>query len=598
MIKLVRELIALMSPEQRKTFLFLQFFVVLMAIAEVVGIASIGPFMALVGNIDLVQTNAVVNKVYVQSGASSPIEFLFFIGVLVLVFLAISALLSVITVWKLSYFAARTGAEIGDALYGYYLRRDFLFHSTTTSAQLTKQIATEATRITDHILQPLVQINARIIAALFVSVAIFFYSPVISLVGLLVFLVTYCSLFFAVRGRLARNGKLISKVSKERFTLMNEGFGAIKDVQLLGREDSFIHKFRESGKIFAGAYGSSNGLYNMPRYLMEFVIYSGMVGLILILLKLYEGELSAILPVLAVFGLAAFKLLPSFQQIYSGVAQVKSNVSAFDSVKKDLARARAAAAAASAGRADDLLLTGHVELRSVGFQYPNKPTAALNDISLAFPLKSVIGIVGPSGSGKSTLVDVLLGLISPDKGELRVGGKLVNSENIRSWQDQLGYVPQSIFLTEGSIVENVAFGIAADVVDMAKVENAIRLAHLDEWVKGLPEGFATKIGERGVQISGGQRQRLGIARALYNDAEFLFFDEATSALDGVTEKMIMEAIEDFGRKKTIVMIAHRLNTVKNCDMIFMIEQGRVVDQGTYDHLFEHNAYFNKMASGV
>lgn len=598
MIKLVRELIALMSPEQRKTFLFLQFFVVLMAIAEVVGIASIGPFMALVGNIDLVQTNAVVNKVYVQSGASSPIEFLFFIGVMVLVFLAISALLSVITVWKLSYFAARTGAEIGDALYGYYLRRDFLFHSTTTSAQLTKQIATEATRITDHILQPLVQINARIIAALFVSVAIFFYSPVISLVGLLVFLVTYCLLFFAVRGRLARNGKLISKVSKERFTLMNEGFGAIKDVQLLGREDSFIHKFRESGKVFAGAYGSSNGLYNMPRYLMEFVIYSGMVGLILILLKLYEGELSAILPVLAVFGLAAFKLLPSFQQIYSGVAQVKSNVSAFDSVKKDLARARSAAAAASAGRADDLLLTGHVELRSVGFQYPNKPTAALNDISLAFPLKSVIGIVGPSGSGKSTLVDVLLGLISPDKGELRVGGKLVNSENIRSWQDQLGYVPQSIFLTEGSIVENVAFGIAADVVDMAKVENAIRLAHLDEWVKGLPEGFATKIGERGVQISGGQRQRLGIARALYNDAEFLFFDEATSALDGVTEKMIMEAIEDFGRKKTIVMIAHRLNTVKNCDMIFMIEQGRVVDQGTYDHLFEHNAYFNKMASGV
>lgn len=598
MIKLVRELIALMSPEQRKTFLFLQFFVVLMAIAEVVGIASIGPFMALVGNIDLVQTNAVVNKIYLLSGASTPIEFLFLIGVMVLVFLAISALLSVVTIWKLSYFAAKTGAEIGDTLYGYYLRRDFLFHSTTTSAQLTKQIATEATRITDHILQPLVQINARIIAALFVSIAIFFYSPVISLVGLFVFLVTYCTLFFAVRGRLARNGKLISKVSKERFTLMNEGFGAIKDVQLLGREDSFIRKFRDSGKIFAGAYGSSNGLYNMPRYLMEFVIYSGMVGLILMLLKLYEGELSAILPVLAVFGLAAFKLLPSFQQIYSGAAQVKSNVSAFDSVKEDLARARAAAEVPRFGHKDEPALEGQVELRSVAFKYPNKPTAALNDISLAFPLKSVIGIVGPSGSGKSTLVDVLLGLIAPDRGELRVGGTLIDSENMRSWQDQLGYVPQSIFLTEGSIVENVAFGIATDAVDMSKVENAIRLAHLDEWVKGLPEGLLTEIGERGVQISGGQRQRLGIARALYNDAEFLFFDEATSALDGVTEKMIMEAIEDFGRKKTIVMIAHRLNTVRNCDMIFMIEQGRVVDQGTYEHLFEHNAYFNKMANGV
>ncbi|MNJ18008.1 Heterocyst differentiation ATP-binding protein HepA [compost metagenome] len=598
MIKLVRELIALMSAEQRRTFLFLQFFVVLMAIAEVIGIAAIGPFMALVGNIDLIESNAFINKIYVQTGLSSPIDFLFLTGVLVLVVLAVSALLSVFTIWRLSYFAARTGAEIGDALYRYYLGRDFLFHSTTSSAQLTKQIATEATRITDHILQPLVQINARIIAAMFVSLAIFLYNPVISLVGIAVFLSTYCVLFLSVRGKLARNGNLISKVSKDRFTLMNEGFGAIKDVQLLGRERSFVDKFQASGKVFAGAYGSSNGLYNMPRYLMEFIIYSGMVGLILVLLKVYDGELSVILPVLAVFGLAAFKLLPSFQQIYSGAAQVKSNISAFEAVKEDLFRARSVANGTRSSGGEALALEGCIELRDISFQYPNKPTPALSNISLSFPMKSVIGIVGPSGSGKSTLIDVLLGLILPDSGQFLVGGQAVNEANVRQWQDKLGYVPQTIFLTEGTIIENVAFGLDADAVDLEKVKRSIKLAHLEAWVDGLPEGYASRIGERGVQISGGQRQRLGIARALYNDAELLFFDEATSALDGVTEKLIMEAIEDFSQKKTIVMIAHRLNTIMNCDIIFMVDQGRVVDQGTYDYLVEHNSYFKKMADGL
>ncbi|AZL67603.1 ABC transporter ATP-binding protein [Pseudomonas oryziphila] len=596
MIKLVRELVSLMSSEQRKSFLYLQFFVVLMAIAEVVGVAAVGPFMALVGNMELIQTNAVVNNLYLQSGLSSPIEFLFFTGVAVLVFLAVSAVLSVVTIWKLSNFAASTGAEMGDALYAYYLKQNILYHSVTTSSQLTKQIATEVARITDHVLQPLVQINARIVAALFISVAIFAYNPIISLAGLLVFFTAYVSLFFVVRGRLARNGKMISRVSKQRFTLMNEGFGAIRDVQLLGRESSFIRAFQESGRVFARAYGSSNGLYNMPRYLMEFIVYSGMVGLILILLKVHEGDLSAILPVLAVFGLAAFKLLPSFQQIYSGVAQVKSNISAFESIKHDLSLARASSLTSMIGRTEGDHLQGDVEFRSVEFCYPDKPTAALKNISLRIPRGAVVGIVGPSGSGKSTLIDLFLGLITPDKGAFLVGERVVDRNNVRQWQEQLGYVPQSIFLTEGTITENVAFGVEPEFIDAQKVKRAIQLAHLDEWVDALPDAYETRIGERGVQISGGQRQRLGIARALYDDADILVFDEATSALDGVTEKMIMEAVERFSHKKTIIMIAHRLNTIKNCDVIFMLDQGRVVDQGTYEYLMVNNEYFNRMAS--
>ena len=214
---------------------------------------------------------------------------------------------------------------------------------------------------------------------------------------------------------------------------------------------------------------------------------------------------------------------------------------------------------------------------------------------MAISANSVIGIVGPSGSGKSTLIDILLGLIQPQKGAIKIDGEVINSKNCRSWQNSIGFVAQSIFLSEGTIAENVAFGIPKDQINLQKVDQALKLAHLDELVQNLDKGIHTKVGERGVQLSGGQRQRVGIARALYYKAEVLVFDEATSSLDGITEKMIMEAIHEFSGQKTIIMIAHRLKTVKKCDQIFFIDKGQVVDVGTYNELIERNEHFKNMA---
>ena len=214
---------------------------------------------------------------------------------------------------------------------------------------------------------------------------------------------------------------------------------------------------------------------------------------------------------------------------------------------------------------------------------------------MVIPANSVIGIVGPSGSGKSTLIDILLGLIEPQKGAIKIDEEVINSKNCRSWQNSIGFVAQSIFLSEGTIAENVAFGIPKDQINLQKVQQALKLAHLDEMVQSLDKGIHTKVGERGVQLSGGQRQRVGIARALYYKAEVLVFDEATSSLDCVTEKMIMEAIHEFSGQKTIIMIAHRLKTVKKCDQIFFIDKGQVVDVGKYDELIERNEHFKNMA---
>ena len=583
-----------MTAGQRRTYFFLQVFVVFTALSEVMSVATIGPFIALVGDISLVEKNSLVNSLYLQSGLSTPMEFLFATGACVLFLLFFSAIISIFTIWRLSYFAARTGAEIGDALYEYYMNQSFLYHSQTSSSLLIKQISTEVGRITDHIFQPFVQINARVVAAIFLSIAIFVYNPVISIAGLLMFTVCYYLLFIAVRGRLARNGTAISQVSRKRFLLMNEGFGAVREIQLLGRQSDFIYEFKKSGEVFSEAYGSSNGLYNMPRYFMEFIIYSGMIGLILFLVKLYSGDLSEVLPVLAVFGIAAFKLLPFFQQIYSSTAQIKTNISAFKAIENDILKFRELNNV-SPGNFTKLLL-GAVKINNVFFRYPEKNTNSLDGISLEIPQGKIIGIVGPSGSGKSTLLDVLLGLIEPDNGCLIVSGETIEKHNIRSWQDKIGYVPQNIFLKEASIIENIAFGLDKGSINMEKVHAAVRLVHLEEWVSVLPEGLMTNVGERGVQLSGGQRQRIGIARALYNDVDYLFFDEATNALDGITENLIMEEIESLSHNKTIVMIAHRLNTVRNCDFIYMISSGRVVDQGDYDYLLKNNVEFQKMTN--
>mgnify|MGYP003634354487 FL=1 len=542
MIKLVKDLIALMTLEQRRSYYLLQVFVVLTALFEVVSIAAIGPFMAVVGNLELLEKNNILRYFYELSGVATPIDFLVFIGVFVLFFLLISSIVSILTIWKLSMFAAKTGAEFGDALYEFYLKNDFLYHSTKNSAQLTKQIATEVNRVTDHILQPLVQINARVVAAAFISIVIFIYNPVISIAGLLIFVSCYYILFVTVRGRLLRNGNKISEVSRNRFKLMNEAFDAIKDVHLLGRDSSFISQFRVCGEVFADAYGSSNGLYNMPRYLMEFIVYGGMISLILILVKSSGGDLSEVLPMLAVFGIAIFKLLPSFQQIYGSAAQIKSNVSAFHSIKSDLRSAREFKSRTT-NQDNKLSITdGAINLNDLYFRYPNKDLNALDGVDISIPSRSMVGVVGPSGSGKSTLLDIMLGLIFPDNGCMTIDHNKVEPTNVRSWQDMIGYVPQTIFLKDGSVIDNVAFGLDAEEVDLGKVENAIKLAQLEDWVANQPDGLMTQVGERGVQLSGGQRQRIGIARALYNNAEFLFLDEATSALDGITENLIMEAV--------------------------------------------------------
>lgn len=595
MLSIIKELFSLLSNKQRKQFYILQLLVILMAFIELISIASIAPFMALVGDITLIEENDIYSYLYDLSGLSSPIDFLFFSGVAVLIALALSATISMYTTWRLALYGTKVGVELSDRLYTYYLQQDWIFHTSGSSAQLVKQVSTEANRVSVGVITPLLQMNAKSILAIFIAISIVVYNPFIALLGIFLFAISYILLYKIVRGALSEYGKKVSEVWTSRFRLMNEGFGGVKDVILLDRSHDFIDRFEKKGSTLAHAQGTSLAMGQVPRFFIELLAFGAMIGLVLILLKTYEGNLGQVLPVLSVYALACFKLLPALQQIYSSITTIKSNLPAFESVRNDLQNSKKNLVVNNSTSSQSLEFRHHIYLDKISFSYPNKQKLALDSVTITIPVNHTVGIVGSSGSGKSTLIDIILGLLTPKSGSISIDETVITDTNKRKWQDKLGFVPQSIFLSEGSIAENIAFGIPSEEIDYDQVMQAISLAHLTELVEELPEGINTKVGERGVQLSGGQRQRIGIARALYNEADILIFDEATSALDGITEKIIMDAIHEFSGQKTIIMIAHRLKTVQQCDTIYLMEKGQVIDQGTYKELVDNNPKFREMA---
>ena len=594
MFKIIIEFFSLLTPSQRKQFYALQILIVIMTFVEILSILSIVPFMALIGDISILEKNNLLTALYLKSNLEE-YEFVFYTGIFVLVSLTIAAIVSIYIAWRLAMFAPKIGAEIAHRLYSYYLDKDLLFHTSGSSSYLTKKIAIETERVYQGILSPLMQMNARIVLVFSIVFIMFLYDPIVIIISLIVFSTVYIILFKFVRTRLEKNGQNISNMLSERFRLMSDSFGGIKDVLLLGRSNNFKKIFSRTSNKLANSEGNNIAIGLVPRYFMELIAFGTMIVLVLYLIKTSQGDLSLILPIISVYALAGMKLLPALLSIYSCAATVKGNLSAYEAIREDLKNTNLASIPLIKDGDNMGFKNNEICLKEVTFTYPGKKNPTLQNLSLTIKSKAVVGIVGTSGSGKSTLIDIITGLIKPQKGEVIIDGIPLAKHNLRQWQNKIGYVPQTIFLTEGTIAENVAFGIPKEFIDYEQVKKALKLANLDEFVSKLGNGVYSKVGERGVQISGGQRQRVGIARMLYYKTEVLIFDEATSALDGITEKVIMDAIHDFTGQKTLIIIAHRLKTIQKCDEIFMIEKGHIIDMGTYQYLLENNEQFKKMS---
>lgn len=594
MFKLIMQLFSFLTPEQRKSFYGLQILIILMSFTEIVGIVSVIPFMSLVGDMSQLENDSMIAQVYTFSGVSSPSLFVLILGFVVLFTLFLSAAISMFTTWRVSLFATEIGSQISARLYKYYIYQDWLFHVSGSTAKFTKKIANESTRVSTGIILPLLIMNSRILFALVIIVGFFSYDPTVGIIGFTVFAFAYLFLYKLVRGHLYKNGEDASRENETRFRLINEAFGGIKDILLLGRQKNFINQFNQTSKKLAYSLGANQAYGQIPKFFIELIAFSSIIILLLYLLRVHEGSLSFVLPIIAVYALATFKLLPAIQQIYVGISSIKGNLAAFESIKHDLFNSLETDLQSEKREIECLSPKEHISFKNINFTYPNKKELTLKKINISIPTKSMIGIVGTSGSGKSTLINILLGLLEPQEGQLMIDDKILNKSNIRSWQNTIGFVTQNIFVSEGTIAQNIAIGVPKDQIDYKRIHKSIEIAHLSSLINTLKLGIESKVGEHGVKISGGQRQRIAIARALYHNSDVLIFDEGTSSLDGVTEKNILDSISELKTHKTIIMVAHRLQAIQRCDKIFIMDSGMVIAQGTYQELIETNKHFKNL----
>ena len=476
-----------------------------------------------------------------------------------------------------------------------YMQAPYTFYLQRNSSELLRNVSGEVNLLINQVLKPLLKISKEVIMAISIVIFLLVMEPLITLfVATLLGGLSYLFLLVTEK-RMKTYGKEAQHYRQAMIKTARQAFGGIKDARVMNREPYFIETFRHVAFESSRLQRHKTFIGEIPRPVLETLAVAGIM-LIALVMHLQGRPIASIIPVVALFGVAIVRLMPNLQLMTKLLTDLRYNIYAVNPIYDDLTALKkySQAFAADRKRKDKTTLTRAITIRDLHYHYPESDEQALDGVSLEIPKGRAIAFVGPSGAGKTTIVDVLLGLLKPQQGEILVDDKNI-LDSISAWQRNIGYIPQHIYLSDDTLRRNIAFGLPDDKIDDEMVQRAVEQSQLSELVGRLPGGLDTIIGERGTRLSGGQRQRIGIARALYHDPQVLVMDEATSALDNITERHIIEAIDALKGERTIVMIAHRLTTVMNCDVLYMMENGRITDQGTYAELLARNAGFREMA---
>lgn len=598
MINVFKKVFVLFSARERRLFLFLAVLLILVAFAEVFGISTFFVLMGVLAEPQKIFENEYLNWSYQTFGFESVFSYQVTLSIVVLSILVLSLIIKAAGTYMIIRFATMRGYTISSRLLQSYLHQPYTWFLQRNSADVAKSVLGEVQYVVNKVVEP----GGRLLANLVLTAGIFSFliavDPLVAISSALLLGGAYVSIYVWLRGRLLSIGTSVMQANRERFRLTHEATGGFKEVKLMSLEESYVERFRRPARALARNAALSQVLNQIPRFALEGLTYAVLFGIILILLMRNNGDLTATIPTLGVFGLSAMRLLPAMQQIYGSLASIRSAKPVLDNIYKDYTDAADYVATRPSDTNPDevLRLNRRLVLKDVNFSYAPGERPTIDELNLTIPALSTVGIVGGTGAGKTTVVDVILGLLIPDSGQVIVDDETLTGENLHLWRRSIGYVPQNIYLTDASVTRNIAFGVPPEAIDMEAVERAARTAALHDFVMNeMPEQYDTIVGERGVRLSGGQRQRIGIARALYHDPSLLILDEATSALDNLTEKVVMDAVQRIRNTKTIIMIAHRLSTIRNCDRIFLMERGKVQASGTYDELVSMNETFRKMA---
>ncbi|MDX9740776.1 MAG: ATP-binding cassette domain-containing protein [Gammaproteobacteria bacterium] len=593
----------LLSRRERWQMVVILMFMLPNAMLQVAGVASVMPFIAVLAQPELVETNSVLSGLHRYMGSPAPEYFLGMLAGAALLLLVLSNALAAFTTWLILRFSHMRAQSLSQKLLANYLGQGYVFFLQRNPSDLTKNIITEINHLVSGYLMPTLQLAAAGAVVVALLTMLLLVDPVLALSVGVVLGGAYGLVYAIFRSQLRLVGRRRMEANARRFKITHETFNAIKDLKVSGREDYYLSRYADASYGFASNQVKHQAIAQLPRYALETMAF-GVVLVIALYLTLTKQGAEGALPIIALYAMAGYRMMPALQKLFDSAATLRFAAPVVERMREEM-RGLSSSAPVRASTAGDgaevapMRLTKQLEISHLGYRYPGGSRTVLDDVSLVIPARTTVALVGESGAGKSTLVDIILGLLEPDSGSLQVDGRMLEPALMPEWRRHIGYVPQSIYLADDTLRRNIALGIPDREIDDEAVIRAARAAAIHDFITTeLPQGYDTVTGDRGVRLSGGQRQRVGIARALYSNPDLLILDEATSALDGSTETAVMDAIDRLSGQKTIIMIAHRLATVRNCDCLHLMTRGRLVASGSYEELLATQPEFRRMASGM
>ncbi|MFH5833504.1 ABC transporter ATP-binding protein [Halalkalibaculum sp. DA3122] len=595
MRQILKKLFYMLPPGDKLKITILFIMMLVAALLEIAGIGMIPAFVAIVAVPDRVLEYELLGPLLMYLGIENAQDLLLFGSVaLVLMFIIKSAYI-VFYGYVESRFLFNRKYLVSRRMMDTYMQAPYTFHLNRNSSELVRNVNGEVNIVVNNIIQGFLKIGRDGVMALTILGFLFYYEPLITIVVLLLSGLGAGSFIFFTQNKMKQYGEEELEHRGKMIKAIYEGISGLKDARILNREAEFMNQFSKEARASATLNTYTRFIKQIPRPVVETTAVIGMM-LISVLMVVQGRPMSAIIPTLTLFAMATVRLMPAIQSISSMYTGLQYNLASLDPVYDDLKMLEKETQKFLEDRekATKIDFRDHIEVKNVHYSYPGSDEQALNGISVTIPKGKAIAFVGESGAGKTTIVDLLLGLMEPTKGTITVDGTDIH-KNLSGWQQNIGYIPQSIYLADDTLRRNIAFGLPEHEIDDEKIARAIKSAQLGRLLKNLPDGLDTIIGEHGARLSGGQRQRVGIARALYHNPEVLVMDEATSALDNITEQQVTKAIESLIGERTIIMIAHRLTTVMNCDRLYLMEEGEIVQEGTYNELVEKSTLFREMA---